>query len=313
MDGPGTFDSIALRFAEHQHGVVSKRQLAGQGIPSGTIDRRVACGRLFPALRGVYSVGRPELSELGLWMASVLATGPSSVLGGPTAAHAHGFMRHIAPVCLVRPSGSYSARARLRANGHGVNALVVAHRFRGLSPRHTTLHEGIPILTVEVTLLRLAGELDEEEFKFAFWEADRKDLIDDERLLDCLDLCHGRKGGKEFIRLVRDRLSGVEEARSLLEVIVLDLIRRESLPMPDVNAVVEGHVVDFRWPAQRLVVETDGYEFHRGREAFERDRRISNELRAAGWTVLRFTYRMIRNHPERVATTIRKVLREGVA
>lgn len=78
-----------------------------------------------------------------------------------------------------------------------------------MRPDHVTSLEGIPILTVEVTLLLLAGELDDEEFRFAFWEADRKDLIDEERLLDCLEICQGRRGGREFIELVGDRLPGV--------------------------------------------------------------------------------------------------------
>jgi very-short-patch-repair endonuclease len=308
MSTPGLFMSTAHSFAARQHGVVSKRQLLEAGVGPSTIGSRLARGYLHPALRGVYGVGRPELTEHGLWMAAVLATGPNSALAGPTAAAAWGFMRHTSPVQVARLRGKYRARSQIVANGHRSRALVVGRRFSAFEPRWLSAIEGIPILTVEVTLLQLAGELGSEEFKFAFWEADRKDLIDDEGLFDCLSLCQGRRGGREFVRLATDRIPNIEELRSLLETLLLDLILSEGLPDPEVNRNTEGYVLDFRWPDQKLIVETDGYEFHRGREAFERDRRISNELRAAGWTVLRFTYRMIKNQPDQVLRLIRQAL-----
>ncbi len=46
---------------------------------------------------------------------------------------------------------------------------------------------------------------------------------------------------------------------------------------------------DFVWRRERLIVETDGYRFHGGRHAFERDRRRDQLLVAAGWRVIRIT------------------------
>ncbi len=82
-----------------------------------------------------------------------------------------------------------------------------------------------------------------------------------------------------------------EPTRSHLERLFLKLIRTAGLPRPEVNAKVGPYTVDFLWRAQRLVVETDGYEFHSSRASFESDRRRDRELQRRGFVVLRFTYR----------------------
>src|SRR4029077_19156465 len=60
---------------EAQHGVVSRRQLRALGYSRHAIGHRISIGRLWPVFRGVYAVGRPDLSSQGRWMAAVLACG----------------------------------------------------------------------------------------------------------------------------------------------------------------------------------------------------------------------------------------------
>jgi very-short-patch-repair endonuclease len=79
---------------------------------------------------------------------------------------------------------------------------------------------------------------------------------------------------------------------------MLALIRAARLPEPQVNATVAGHEVDFLWPEQRLVVEVDGYAFHSSRAAFERDRSRDADLHAAGFRVIRVTWRQLVDEPE---------------
>ena len=64
--------------AREQWGVVSRRQLLELGYGPQAIKRRVANGRLHQARRGVYAVGRPELSRYGGWMAIVLGCAAAS-------------------------------------------------------------------------------------------------------------------------------------------------------------------------------------------------------------------------------------------
>lgn len=63
-----------------------------------------------------------------------------------------------------------------------------------------------------------------------------------------------------------------DRTRSELEHLFLRLCRRYGLPAPEVNVPIDSLLVDFLWRDRRLVVETDGYRYHRGRAAFEEDR-----------------------------------------
>jgi very-short-patch-repair endonuclease len=77
------------------------------------------------------------------------------------------------------------------------------------------------------------------------------------------------------------------------------------LPVPATNVVVAGVVVDAYWPAEGLVVELDGYAYHRSRAAFERDHEATERLQRAGLEVHRFTHRRVINEPAAVIETIR--------
>jgi very-short-patch-repair endonuclease len=74
---------------------------------------------------------------------------------------------------------------------------------------------------------------------------------------------------------------------------------------------VAGLEVDVLFPAQRLVVETDGWRYHRTRAAFERDRERDAALTRVGHRVLRFTDRQIAGDPRTVAATLAAALAAG--
>jgi very-short-patch-repair endonuclease len=102
--------------------------------------------------------------------------------------------------------------------------------------------------------------------------------------------------------------TGWDRSRSELETRFLKLCRRQRLPVPEVNAQMGPFVVDFLWREQWLVVETDGFQFHRGQVAFEDDRKRDLELRARGFEVLRLTYRQVTEDSVRTATVLRERL-----
>lgn len=141
-------------------------------------------------------------------------------------------------------------------------------------------------------------------------EADRLGLLDDRALIACAERTQGRKGGGVFKHMVYRRIPNIGQARTLLEAIVLDLVHEKLIPIPEVNQKTSKYRPDFKWRSNQVIVETDGYEFHRGREAFENDIFRANRLRAEGWTVLRFTWRMVTEKPEEVAAMIRQTLAE---
>ena len=74
--------------------------------------------------------------------------------------------------------------------------------------------------------------------------------------------------------------------------------------MPQVNAWVAGLEVDFWWPVHRLVVETDGGEFHDGRQRAEHDREKDAALALAGIRTHRFDWEQVVDDPPHVAGVV---------
>jgi very-short-patch-repair endonuclease len=102
--------------------------------------------------------------------------------------------------------------------------------------------------------------------------------------------------------------AGQDGTRSELEHSFIELCRKHRLPAPQVNVRIGPLLVDFVWPDQHLIVETDGYRYHRGRVAFEDDRDRDLKLRALGYDVIRLTYRQVMKSPEEVAASVRRAL-----
>ncbi len=67
-------------------------------------------------------------------------------------------------------------------------------------------------------------------------------------------------------------------------------------------------VGDVVFEAHRVVIEIDGRAYHVTADRFERDRERQNRLVAAGWTVLRFTWRDLTERPRYVIDTVRAIL-----
>lgn len=58
----------------------------------------------------------------------------------------------------------------------------------------------------------------------------------------------------------------------------------------------------------KIAVELDGFEFHGSRQAFSYDRLRQNDLQAAGWTILRFSYDSIRCETARCVAQLQAIL-----
>jgi hypothetical protein len=168
----------------------------------------------------------------------------------------------------------------------------------------------IPVTTVARTLLDLAGVVSPTHLRQAFEAADRLELLDMSALADLCKAPSNRaaRGSGRLRSLLADRVGPVPETRSALEHRFLRACQRAGLPPPAVNVPVSGLEVDALWPHERLVVELDGYAYHRGRAAFERDRRRGAALVLAGYRVVRITHRRLLNEPSAVAEEVRSLL-----
>jgi very-short-patch-repair endonuclease len=99
-----------------------------------------------------------------------------------------------------------------------------------------------------------------------------------------------------------------DRTRSDLERDFLGLCRRHRIPAPEVNVKVGRWTVDFLWRRERIAVETDFYDYHRGRIAYQDDRARELELRRRGFAAHRFSEVQIDDEPEEVAADLRDAL-----
>ncbi|HEX6116595.1 MAG TPA: DUF559 domain-containing protein [Solirubrobacterales bacterium] len=112
-------------------------------------------------------------------------------------------------------------------------------------------------------------------------------------------------------RTLRDLGYGPEPTRSGLERRFLRICRRHGIPKPEVNIRVGPYEVDFLWRDAKLVVEVDGWAYHRSRASFESDRARDRELTLRGFEVLRFADRELDREPGAVASSLLAHLRRG--
>jgi hypothetical protein len=283
------------RLADRQHGVISRAQLLALGYSAHAIAHRLAVGRLHQVHRGVYAVGRPELSRHGVWIAAAMSCGAEAVVSHESAARLWGIRGRERRVTVTVP-----LHVRRRRPG-------IAIHQRTLPPAERAVHEGVPVTTVHRTLLDLAPSLSRGQLEAAINAADKHDLTDPERLRAALDGFAHRPGVKT-LRAVLDRHTFVFTA-SGLERWFLPLARAAHLPRPLTSQWVNGFEVDFYWPALGLVVETDGLRYHRTPASQTRDRRRDLVHARAGLTPLRFTHAQIRYEPRFVRATLVEVAR----
>ena len=100
---PEKLQSSAWALAREQHGVITRAQLVDLGYGSEAIRHRVRKGRLHRVQIGVYAVGRPEVSQLGGWLAAVLSCGPGALLSHESAAVLWGIRRSASRASLRFP------------------------------------------------------------------------------------------------------------------------------------------------------------------------------------------------------------------
>jgi uncharacterized protein DUF559 len=294
-----SLDRATADVAGRQHGVVARTQLAEIGLARGAIEWRVARGRLHVIHLGVYAVGHKVVTREGRWMAAVLAGGRDALLSHRAAAALWDIRRAPHPLEITCPR--YVRRPSIRSY------------WRPLPTDEVTIHEGIPVTTPSRTLFDLAAVVSLEQLRRAVNEAEIRRLWDSLSLADLLER-HPRCRGAAAVRaMIKSR--GIGITRSELEERFLAFLDRIDLVRPATNValLVGGQwiEVDCVWHEQRLIVELDGYGTHRTRAAYEGDRARDRALVAAGWRVIRVTWRQLRDEPELLARDLRAALRHA--
>lgn len=292
---PASDDARLAVLAARQHGVVAYRQLVALGYSRHDVRWRVAAARLHCIHRGVYAVGHTRLTAKGRWMAAVLACGPGAVLSHRDAAALHDLRR--------AGSGAIHVTSPTR---HGLQG-IRCHWARHLQPEDATVIDGIPVTTLERTLLDLA-ETQPRQFHAALEQAQRAEQLDQRRLDELIARSPGRRGLRPLTAALADLTEEPGWTQSELERRFRALCADHGLPIPLTNQYVEGELVDAVWPERRVVVEVDSWRFHKTRRSFEADRARDAKLTAAGYRVFRVTYERMRDDPAGLAEQLRRAL-----
>lgn len=219
----------------------------------------------------------------------MLACGPGAVLSHRSAASLWRIREGEGP----RPDVTTSSGSARRHPG------IHVHRS-SLAADDRVVHAGIPVTSPARTLVDLAHEVHPDEMVRALREAQFRRMFDLTTTREALT----RRPSRGLRLLIEDLV--VTQTR--LEDRLLAICDHHNIERPLTQHSVNGHRADFVWPRQRLVVETDGWEAHGTRSAFQSDRASSNALQLRGYVILRFTAADLRRRPAQVARQIQAAL-----
>jgi very-short-patch-repair endonuclease len=247
-------------------------------------------GRLTRVARGVYAIpGTPPSLATAAGLGGVVSHLSAAQLWG--LAHVHGTRS----LHVTVPHG------HRRAPRPG----VVLHRSRTVDPEDLRLGVTSPLRTV----LDCAATL---PFVQALAVADNAlalTLVGRDELLAAA--CGTKGAGRRGRLRVAEHADG--RAANAFESALRGVLIEAGLTgfVPQVQIGLEGRAVrvDLADEVRRVVLEADSYEHHGDRTAWERDCERYDELTAAGWVVLRFTWRQVVDRPGRVVGLVRSTLR----
>jgi very-short-patch-repair endonuclease len=278
--------------------VVTRSQLEAAGLSRSAIAHRIARHRLHRIHPGVYLLGEPgATSRITFFTAAVYACGAQALLSHGSAAELWGM-----------PSTRHTdVHVPAVARNPGRRRGVRIHRARSGDPRDVRRKHGLPLTSPARTALDLATIASGPDLEHVLATARVNGLLTDRERAAVLKR-NDRHHGLANLATVLSRAGGPAFTRAHAERLMLTLASDARLPAPRVNSRVEGLEVDFLWAEKRLLVEVDGFAFHGDREAFDRDRDRDAALVAAGYRVIRVTWRQLVDEPMVVVARIARAL-----
>jgi len=289
--------------AAGQHGVFHVSQVA---LSPRAVQKRARAGHLHRQHAGVYAiVPRHLLKREGLWMAAVLACGPGAVLSH----------RSAAALLELRGSGGTKIDVTVPRRSRRRHQGVKIHCSTTLAPQDVTVVNGIPCTTVARTLFDLAGVITHRQLERAF---DQADIIEHPLDLGAVDdqLARNpsRPGAKAVRRVLTEHYIGKTPTANENEELLLAITRELGIPDPECNAFVildDGGPpikADAVWRDRRVVIEADSDKWHNTPQRFESDRVRDQRLTAAGWTIIRTTWRQMKYRPHELRPLLVRLL-----
>jgi hypothetical protein len=277
--------------AARQRGNIARKQLLALGEHRRAIDYRVKIGRLIPDFAGVYAVGHLSKDPLDRAYAAVLACGENAVLSHASAANVWGIYRDWRRPFHVTAPTNHSHRD------------IKVHRAT-LDARDRTRQLGLPVTSPARTLLDIAPQMTEKALDRAVNDLLRS-FLNRSDLVDILIRCP-RHPGASRLRPFAHSTQG--PTRSEFERAFKAFSERYGLGEVLINSTVHGVEVDAYFPAERVIVELDGWDFHCSRQSFIGDRDRDATMLALGIVTVRITWERLIDSPEWEARRLKVIL-----
>ncbi len=263
------------------------------GVASATICDWQDDAYLFWELPRVYAVGHPGRSEASDLAAAVLYAGPGAELSHATTIWWLGLLKY-------PPKQIHVSTPRRIQNYNN----IVVHGRRTVD---RIFHKGLPITTPRQAILDFAATGSDDLLRFVLANAEFQGLLDVGALTSSIG--QGIKGTRALRAAIRIHLPQLALTRSRIEQLLLALCQRSGVRPPDgVNVYLHGWLVDAVWHDAKLVVEIDETSGHKTPAQIRRDHQREFELRAAGYTVLRYTEAQLAAYPDKIAEEIASYL-----
>ncbi len=286
-------DPAILDLARRQHGHVARWQLLGLGVRQGLIQGRLESGAWSSVHKGVYCIGPRRDDPISRAHGAVLACGRGAVLSHESAASLWGL--------LPRWEFPLQVTAERRRERPG----ITTHRCPSLNARDVTHQHGVPTTTRARTILDLAPRLTKKQLTRLVNDERREGRIRRAALQDVIAR-NPLHPGTKLVRPFAETTTN--PTNSAFEDDFLVFIEKYDLPTPQINVLVNGRRVDAYFPEHRLIVETDGWEFHNDHEAFEDDRERDAENLRSGIATVRITRDRFDNAPDYEASRLQEIM-----
>ena len=294
--------------AARQHGLVRIEEFDGAQLEK--LRRLARSGFLQSVFKGVYRVNGAPTTWIQMLTAAVWALGPTAVVSHAAAARLwrlDTFTGDIIEITVDRERRGRAVPVELaRAN-------IPVHTTKFRMPEDTVMRDGLPVTSVERTIVDLArAGVDHGRLEAAIDSSVRLGLSDVDRIAERAALVRG-SGRWRVARL--DGLLATAGGHTFLERCFLKVLRQAGIPLPTPQVVhrQEGRFiarVDFLFEAEGIVVEVSGGRGHSTANDRAKDARRRNDLQRMGRLVLEFTYEQVTRREDWVVRTVREALHE---
>lgn len=276
----------------HHDGVITLSQAKSCGLSESAVQRRVRSGQWRRLSAGIYFADDRAFTAAARVRAAVWGYGDRAAASGLAAAWWHGVVNDPPEIIEVT----------VPRNTHGRGRDGIRLRRRDLGSADVIEMRGLQVTSLPLTVIEAAVRpgggpkvmdraLQRHTDLPPLWRAQVRNK--------------GRHGSPRARMLLQ---TAGNNTHSKAERQLVKLLEEAHITGWVCNHPVGPYLVDNAFPHHRVAIEIDGYAFHSDPQRFQQDRARQNYLILNGWRVLRFTWRDLIEHPDRVIAEIRRAI-----